>query len=381
MLKVSMKRLRFLARKLLPIAVLVFFLSLFLIPKAPVYSAASFMTKEISVTQLHAEGDAVHRYELQVLVNNPLGENIQGYWRVDCGTLERNTGLKVVMRYTGDCLKATVSVIVINSERFGQQLTQPLFISGEKKLIRIKPKNTEATGSATTTAPYTSSTLAPTIRLAQPTKPYITNSNALAAAILLITIAAVLIVFHRRGLLAIPIHAEDKKEACKVGDKRDCKFVGMKYSIHGRKPHEDEEFDLFLLWYADFVSMAKWLVRKMGPTPALSMMPEFLRNMTHLHKRINNIAKLRDGIDMWGVIQWDECEKQHSWLLWTHNAWVIKTKDIKITPPLYRYPLNRNAWNPQYMLNQKFVLKNLSTILQYMSKKALHECPTKQQEF
>ena len=94
---------------------------------------------------------------------------------------------------------------------------------------------------------------------------------------------------------------------------------------------------------------------------------------------MNKIEKLRDGVDIWGTIQWEECEKQGYWF-WTKQVWIFKTKDVKISPPLYPYQLNTQAWNPEYMLNQKFILSKLKEILTYIREKALKECPVKQKK-
>jgi len=342
---------------------------LFLLLVSPTYSNSHPRITKITTAQLHEENDPVHRYQLEVVVDNPAGERIEGFWQVSCGSLEQDKGLKVILSYTGDCSDASVTVTVVNNQLYGQKLTQPVFIPGEKRLVDVKPKADE-----------------PTITSIQPTIPYAHEPRAfsvedivLVAAVVLIILIAVFLTLKKKGLLVLPTSTVHSEEACRSGDTRGCKFIGMKYSIFGRRPHEDEELDLFLDLSADAVDIVKSLIPTKGTTPAIKMLPTFLRQVAEIHKRMNKIAKLRDGVDMWGTIQWEECEQQGFWL-WAKNSWVIKTKDVKITPPLYSYQLRKEAWNPEYMLNQKFILSKLKEILTYIREKALKECPVKQKK-
>lgn len=349
-------------------------LSLLIFPALPAYSTSHPTITKIITTQLHNENDPIHRYQLEVVVNNPSGERIEGFWQVDCGGLEQGKGLKVVLRYSGDCSNASVTVTVVNEQLYGQKLTQPIFIQGEKELFNIKPKTNQATEAATVSTAPSPSLTPSAVPSPQTSGTFTSNGIYLFVAVVLVFVAAILLALKKKGLLVLPILTEGAGGVCRLGDKRDCKFIGMKYSIFGRRPHEDEELDLFLDLSADAVNILKWLVSTKGTTPAIKLLPAFLRQMVALHKKINEIEKLRDGVDIWGTIQWEECERQGFWL-WARNSWVVKTKDVKISPPLYPYQMNSRAWNPQYMLNQKFIFSNLKKILNYIRKKALEECP------
>ena len=337
---------------------------------SPTYSNSYPTITKITTSQLHEENDPVHRYQLEVVVDNPTGERIEGFWQVSCGSLEQDKGLKVILSYTGDCSDASVTVTVVNNQLYGQKLTQPVFIPGEKRLVDVKPK---------VNAPTAMVTVSETPSTPQNSAVFTLNGIVLVTAVVFIVLTAVLLALKKRGLLVLPTSTVYSEEACRCGDTRDCKFIGMKYSVFGRGPHEDEELDLFLDLSADAIDIAKWLISTKGTTPAVKMLPTFLRQMVEIHQKMNKIEKLRDGVDMWGTIQWEECEKQGYWF-WAKKSWVFKTKDVKISPPLYPYQLNTQAWNPEYMLNHKFILSKLKEILTYMREKALKECPVKQKE-
>jgi len=358
----------------------IIFFIVFIFNFAPFSYAGSPTISKIITTQLHKEGDQVHKYQLEAVVKNPSGERIEAFWKVDCGSLNTDRGFKVVLSYSDDCSDAQVTLTVVNNKLYGQKLTQYVFLPGTLRIVNIKPKNQEPETQAVTTPKNPPLSLIPAVSQQKNFGqfPFVTNGVLTIAGLVLL--AVILYALWKKYLSVKLISTDSKeKEQCKLGETRDCKLIGMKYSIYNRRPHEDEELDLFLEFSADATDIANWLISTRGTTPAVKMLPTFLRQTIEIHKNINKIEKLRDGVDIWGTIQWEECEEQGFWIL-ASNSWVLKTKDIKISPPLYSYQMNTRAWNPEYMTNQKFIYSKLKEILSYVRKKALEECPGKQRE-
>src|SRR3989338_661773 len=157
---------------------------LFLLLVSPTYSNSHPRITKITTAQLHEENDPVHRYQLEVVVDNPAGERIEGFWQVSCGSLEQDKGLKVILSYTGDCSDASVTVTVVNNQLYGQKLTQPVFIPGEKRLVDVKQK---------VNAPTAMVTVSETPSTPQNSAVFTLNGIVLVTAVVFIVLTAVLL--------------------------------------------------------------------------------------------------------------------------------------------------------------------------------------------
>jgi len=130
--------------------VVLFFFALYLLTPQLI-RALSFPTIEnIEVTQMHKNfEDPVHKYQLTAKITNSANERVEIFWQVNCGKLDTDKGITVVLTYSGDCSEAFVIATVLNNSLYGQKLTQQIFLSNKQTIVDVKPKPIPPTPSPT----------------------------------------------------------------------------------------------------------------------------------------------------------------------------------------------------------------------------------------
>lgn len=192
--------------------VLIFFLVIYLFAPQLV-NAFSFPTIEkVEITQLHKNfEDLVHKYQLIAKIINSANERVEVFWQVNCGKLDRDKGLTVVLTYSGDCSEAIVIAVVLNNNLYGQKLTQQIFLSNQPIIVNVNPKLTPLTPSP---AVSPTSILQPTIVLTGNQEE--SNTGAIAAGLVAVAAVATAAVVLKKNInpppLPLPKNNESKKE-------------------------------------------------------------------------------------------------------------------------------------------------------------------------
>lgn len=191
--------------------VVLFFLAIYLFTSQLV-NALSFPTIEkVEITQLHKNfEDPVHMYRLTAKIINSANEPVEVFWQVNCGKLDTDKGLSVVLAYSGDCSEALVIATVLNNSLYGQKLTQQIFLGNQPTIINVKPKITSPTQSL---AVSPTSILQPTVVLTDNQGE--SNAGALAAGLVVVAAVAAAAVVLKKNINPPPLppkNTESKKE-------------------------------------------------------------------------------------------------------------------------------------------------------------------------
>lgn len=174
----------------------VFLLALYLLfPQLT--SALSFPTIEkIEITQLHKNfEDPVHKYQLTAKIINSTNESVEVFWQVNCGKLDTDKGLTVVLTYSGDCSEAFVIATVLNNSLYGQKFTQQIFLSNQPTIVNVKPKLTPLPLS-----PAVSPTSIPPSTIVLTDNQEESNTGALAAGLVAVAAVAVATVVLKKNM-------------------------------------------------------------------------------------------------------------------------------------------------------------------------------------
>lgn len=165
--------------------VVLFLLTIYLFAPQLINALSSPTIEKVEITQLHKKfEDPVHKYQLTAKIINSANEPAEVFWQVNCGKLDRDKGLTVVLTYSGDCSEAFVIATVLNNSLYGQKLTQQIFLGNQPTIVNVKPKLTSPTPSP---AVSPTSILQPTVVLTDNQGE--SNAGALAAG--LVAVAAV----------------------------------------------------------------------------------------------------------------------------------------------------------------------------------------------
>ena len=194
----------------------------------------------------------------------------------------------------------------------------------------------------------------------------------------LLVIAAAIYLIKKKGGLVFLISSEDQtSRECKIGDKRDCEFVRFFITVGERPPGLDESIEASLN-EIDYYSYALEFTPTKGTTVAPKFLHEFVETLTRIHNRMRELNIKGHGVNVYGVVRWQECQEQGFWL-WKHNDWIIIEKNVRIDAPAgYVYQISRShSWKPELILDPQhyFVKENVTKIVDHVKKEALKECP------
>lgn len=359
-------------KRLIVLAVFwILILTLLIVPKS--FSQTFPTISEIKVTQLHKDDDPIHRYQLQAVVNNPSNEKIEAFWQVDCGKLEKDKGLQVVLQYSGDCSGAKATVIVLNNNLYGQKRVQPIFIPGKIQTVNMQPKPK-----------------APTILISPKTTNQVITYNKnqflnpdtlFAIAVLTILVAAIIYLMKKKGLLIMLTSSEEGK-SCTLNDKKDCEYVIFIITVGERSPGLDESIEASINELDYYSYILKWLPTR-GTTPAPKCIHEFTETLSRMHNRLREKNIIGHGANVYGKIRWKECEET-GWL-WKKNVWATKEDDIRINAPIewaYQHIARPHSWKPDLIFSPQFYMnkENLEKFLDHVKREALKSCPCPQKQ-